>query len=79
MDILLLAKALLLGLVEGMTEFLPISSTGHLIVIGDLINFQNDGKVFEVESHLSHSAPETYEPHARYSLVWKKGDALVYA
>jgi putative spermidine/putrescine transport system ATP-binding protein len=39
----------------------------------------DDGKVFEVESHLSQTAPETYEPHGRYSLVWKKGDALVYA
>jgi putative spermidine/putrescine transport system ATP-binding protein len=39
----------------------------------------DDGKVFEVESHLSQSSPETYEPHGRYSLVWKKGDALVYA
>ena len=39
----------------------------------------DDGKVFEVESHLSQSSAETYEPHGRYSLVWKKGDALVYA
>jgi ABC-type Fe3+/spermidine/putrescine transport system ATPase subunit len=39
----------------------------------------DDGKVFEVESHLSRSAPETCEPHSRYSLVWKKEDALVYA
>ena len=39
----------------------------------------DDGKVFEVESHLSHAAPENYEPHGRYSLVWKKGDALVFA
>jgi putative spermidine/putrescine transport system ATP-binding protein len=38
----------------------------------------DDGKVFEVESHLSQVAPETYEPHGRYSLVWNKGDALVY-
>jgi undecaprenyl-diphosphatase len=41
--------ALVLGLVEGLTEFLPVSSTGHLIVIGDLLGFQGPpGKVFEV-------------------------------
>ncbi|MHB0952024.1 MAG: ABC transporter ATP-binding protein [Allorhizobium sp.] len=39
----------------------------------------DDGKVFEVESHLSHSEPESYEPHGRYGLVWMREDALVYA
>ncbi len=49
MDNLALLKALFLGLIEGLTEFLPISSTGHLILFGHLIDFKSDsGRVFEV-------------------------------
>jgi undecaprenyl-diphosphatase len=49
LDILLLVKALIQGIVEGLTEFLPISSTGHLIVTGSLLNFHDEkAKVFEI-------------------------------
>jgi undecaprenyl-diphosphatase len=57
----LLAKAAILGVVEGLTEFLPISSTGHLILAGSLLGFEGEKeKLFDV----------AIQTGAMFSVVW---------
>ncbi len=49
MDIITLLQAIFLGIVEGLTEFIPVSSTGHLIILVDLLGFKAPpGKTFEI-------------------------------
>lgn len=48
MDAKAIIDALILGVVEGVTEFIPVSSTGHLLLAGRLLGFDNAGKAFEV-------------------------------
>ncbi len=70
MDTLLLLKAAILGIVEGLTEFLPISSTGHLILAGDLLNFNDErGKVFEIVIQFAAILAVCWEYRAKLGLV----------
>ncbi len=60
--------ALILGAVEGITEFLPISSTGHLIVAGDLLGFNDErGKVFDIAIQTGAMLAVVWEYRARFA------------
>jgi undecaprenyl-diphosphatase len=68
MDLELLAGALLLGLIEGLTEFIPVSSTGHLILAVDLIGFRGPpGQVFEVVIQLGAIGAVCWEYFGRFA------------
>ena len=67
---MLLIKALVLGVVEGLTEFLPISSTGHLILVGDLLDFNDQkGQVFEIVIQTGAMLAILWEYRARFTGV----------
>ena len=67
MDPLLLVKAAVMGVVEGLTEFLPISSTGHLILAGSLLNFTGETvKVFEI----------AIQTGAMFAVIWQYRERL---
>lgn len=82
MDIAILFKAFLLGIVEGITEFFPISSTGHLIVAADLLNFDDGvGNVFEIVIQLGAILAVCWEYRARLQRVaggLLKGDTAAW-
>lgn len=70
MDWLMACKALILGVVEGLTEFLPVSSTGHLIVAGSLLNFTDDhAKTFDVVIQLGAILAVCWEFRSRIGSV----------
>lgn len=66
-------KAIILGIVEGITEFLPISSTGHMIIVGKFINFTGDfAKLFEIVIQLGAILAVVYLFRAKIAFSFKK-------
>jgi undecaprenyl-diphosphatase len=74
-DTLLLIKAVVMGLVEGLTEFLPVSSTGHLIITGQLLDFLDPDKrdVFEIAIQLGAILAVCWVYHQR---LWRITSSL---
>jgi undecaprenyl-diphosphatase len=70
MEISSLTGALIQGVVEGLTEFLPVSSTGHLIIVSDLLGMNDEkGKVFDIVIQFGAILAVVWEYRARFVKV----------
>jgi undecaprenyl-diphosphatase len=70
MNIILVLKAIILGLIQGLTEFIPVSSSGHLMIFGKFLRFDNnDGRLFETAIQLG----------GTLAVCWLYKDKLLYA
>ncbi len=72
MDWILYLKAVILGIVEGLTEFLPVSSTGHLIVAGSLLDYtgqEADTFYIAIQAGAIFAVCWHYSQHFRFPIV----------
>ena len=78
MDFLFIFKAIIIAIVEGLTEFIPVSSTGHMILVGSLINFSGNTETLKTFCDMFEVVIQLGAILAVVVLYWKKiSDSVV--